>query len=136
GHSEHRHSGCIEPWRHTAPSHPAASYPAARQRLFRQSELAVVTPATARKTSDFCVQGSAIVLERAAPKSRHRIGSETMNTKYLFLMAVALSLAGCATGPKSDVYSTRSDLGGPGIDLIVDNELDSGDRPTELVWLN
>jgi hypothetical protein len=59
-----------------------------------------------------------------------------MNTRILFLMAVALALAGCASGPKSDVYSYRNDLGGPGIDLIVDNELDSGDRPTELIWLN
>ena|SRR5437016_258240 len=59
-----------------------------------------------------------------------------MNTKFLFLSAVALSLAGCATGPKSDVYSSRNTLVGPGIDLIVDNELDSGDRPTELIWLN
>ena len=59
-----------------------------------------------------------------------------MNTKFLFLMAVALSLAGCATAPKSELYSYRNDLGGPGIDLIVDNELDSGDRPTELIWLN
>jgi hypothetical protein len=59
-----------------------------------------------------------------------------MNTRIFFLMAVALSLAGCASGPKSDLYSYRNDLGGPGIDLIVDNELDSGDRPTELIWLN
>lgn len=60
-----------------------------------------------------------------------------MNKELLPLLAVvALSLAGCAGGPKSDVYSYRNDFGGPGIDLIVDNELESGDRPTELVWLN
>jgi len=45
-------------------------------------------------------------------------------------------LAGCASVPKTDVYTYRSDIGGPGIDLIVDNELDSGDKPTELIWLN
>jgi hypothetical protein len=60
-----------------------------------------------------------------------------MKAKILFPLALAVSLAGCASGPKSDVYSYRSDFGaGPGIDLIVDNELESGDRPTELVWLN
>jgi len=59
-----------------------------------------------------------------------------MNAKLLFPFAVALVLAGCATGLKTDVYTYRNDLGGPGIDLIVDNELDSGDRPTELVWVN
>ena len=59
-----------------------------------------------------------------------------MKTKFLFPVALVLSLAGCASGPKSDVYSYRNDLGGPGIDLIVDNELDSGERPTELVWVN
>jgi len=51
-------------------------------------------------------------------------------------LAIAALLAGCSTSPNSDVYTYRSDVGGPGMDLIVDNELDSGDKPTELVWLN
>jgi len=59
-----------------------------------------------------------------------------MKARFLFPLAVALSLAGCATAPQTDVYTYRNDLGGPGIDLIVDNELDSGDKPSELVWLN
>jgi hypothetical protein len=59
-----------------------------------------------------------------------------MNAKFLFPVALVLSLAGCATAPKSDIYSYRSDLGGPGMDLILDNELDSGDKPTELIWIN
>ena len=59
------------------------------------------------------------------------MGITTMKAKFLFPVALALSLAGCASGPKSDLYSYRNDLGGPGIDLIVDNELDSGERPTE-----
>lgn len=49
--------------------------------------------------------------------------------------ALALALAGCASAPTTDVYTYRTDLG-PGIDLIVDNELDSGETPTELIWLN
>ena len=53
-----------------------------------------------------------------------------------FLPVVAMVLAGCGTSPKTAVYSYRNDLGGPGIDLIVDNELDSGDKPAELIWLN
>ena len=59
-----------------------------------------------------------------------------MKSKLLFPLMAAMLLAGCATAPKTDVYTYRNDIGGPGIDLIVDNELDSGDKPTELVWLN
>ena len=58
-----------------------------------------------------------------------------MNLKMLFsLMAVAV-IAGCASGPKRDVYSDRGAFR-PGIDLIMQNELDSGAKPTELIWLN
>ena len=59
-----------------------------------------------------------------------------MKAKSLIPLAVAMVLAGCSTAPKTDVYSYHSDIGGPGIDLILDNELDSGDKPSELVWLN
>ncbi|HYT58893.1 MAG TPA: hypothetical protein VEL06_01905 [Haliangiales bacterium] len=59
-----------------------------------------------------------------------------MKADFLFPLAVAALLAGCATAPKSDVYTYRTDVGGPPVDLIVDNELDSGDKPTELIWLN
>ena len=59
-----------------------------------------------------------------------------MKAKSLIPLAVAVVLAGCSTAPKTDVYSYHSDIGGPGIDLILDNELDSGDKPSELVWLN
>jgi len=50
--------------------------------------------------------------------------------------AFIMILAGCASAPKTDVYTYRNNIVGPGIDLIVDNELDSGDKPTELIWLN
>ena len=59
-----------------------------------------------------------------------------MNSKLLFPLAGCLALAGCATGLKTDVYTYRNDMGGPGIDFIVDNELYSGEKPSELVWLN
>src|SRR2546421_12101228 len=59
-----------------------------------------------------------------------------MNSRFFLLLPVVVLLAGCASAPKTDVYTYRNDIGGPGIDLIVDNELDSGDKPTELVWLN
>src|SRR2546425_2376340 len=59
-----------------------------------------------------------------------------MNSRFFLLLPVVVLLAGCASVPKTDVYTYRSDIGGPGIDLIVDNELDSGDKPTELIWLN
>src|SRR5204863_246453 len=59
-----------------------------------------------------------------------------MNAKLFLPLVVGVLLAGCASAPKSDIYTYRNDIGGPGIDLIVDNELDSGDKPTELVWLN
>jgi len=58
-----------------------------------------------------------------------------MKASRILPLAIA-ALAGCTSMPKSDVYTYRSDIGGPGMDLIVDNELDSGDKPTELVWLN
>jgi len=51
-----------------------------------------------------------------------------MKSILLFPLTVAMLLAGCATAPKPDVYTYRNDIGGPGIDLIVDNELDSGDK--------
>jgi hypothetical protein len=58
-----------------------------------------------------------------------------MKAKILFSFTTALFLAGCATPPKTDVYTYRDNLG-PGVDLIMDNELESeGDR-TALVWLN
>src|SRR5947199_10124375 len=59
-----------------------------------------------------------------------------MNSRFFLLLPVVVLLAGCVSAPKTDVYTYRSDIGGPGIDLIVDNELDSGDKPTELIWLN
>jgi hypothetical protein len=59
-----------------------------------------------------------------------------MNANILFPLALAALISGCSSMPKSEVYTYRSDIGGPGIDLIVDNELDSGDRPTELIWFN
>ena len=59
-----------------------------------------------------------------------------MNSRFFLLLPVVVLLAGCASVPKTDVYTYRSDIGGPGIDLIVDNELDSGGKPTELIWLN
>ena len=59
-----------------------------------------------------------------------------MNAKIVCPLALALALVGCATPPKSDIYSYRTDIGGPAVDLILDNELDSGDKPTELIWLN
>ena len=59
-----------------------------------------------------------------------------MNANALLPLAVAALLAGCSSSPKSDVYTYRSDIGGPGLDLIVDNELDSGEKPSELIWLN
>ena len=59
-----------------------------------------------------------------------------MKAKILVPLMLGLLLAGCATAPKTDIYSYRSDIGGPAMDLIVDNELDSGDKPTELIWLN
>ena len=64
------------------------------------------------------------------------MGILTMKPKFLLALAVAMPLAGCTTSPKSDVYTYRNDIGGPSIDMIVDNELDSGERPSELVWVN
>ena len=59
-----------------------------------------------------------------------------MNAKFFLPLAVAMLLDGCAFSPKTDVYTYRNDIGGPGIDFIVDNELYSGEKPSELVWLN
>ena len=59
-----------------------------------------------------------------------------MNAKFFLPLAVAMLLDGCAFSPKTDVYTYRNDMGGPGIDFIVDNELYSGEKPSELVWLN
>ncbi|PYJ95687.1 MAG: hypothetical protein DME23_23205 [Verrucomicrobia bacterium] len=59
-----------------------------------------------------------------------------MNSRFFLLLPVGMLLTGCASAPKTDIYTYRSDIGGPGIDLIVDNELDSGDKPSELIWLN
>jgi hypothetical protein len=58
-----------------------------------------------------------------------------MKTRIFLTLAVAVMLGGCSTPPNKEVYTYRNDLG-PGIDLIKDNELDSGKDPTELVWLN
>jgi hypothetical protein len=54
---------------------------------------------------------------------------------FLSMAAMAALLAGCHTPPEKEVYTYRNDLG-PAIDLIKDNELDSGKDPTELIWLN
>ena len=62
--------------------------------------------------------------------------SQPMKANTFLPLAIAALLAGCSSMSQSDVYTYRSDIGGPGMDLIVDNELDSGDKPTELVWLN
>ena len=59
-----------------------------------------------------------------------------MKASRILPLAIAALLAGCTSMQNSDVYTYRSDVGGPGMDLIVDNELDSGDKPAELVWLN
>ena len=59
-----------------------------------------------------------------------------MKANAILALVIATLLAGCSSAPKSDVYTYRSDIGGPGLDLIVDNELESGDKPTELIWLN
>lgn len=59
-----------------------------------------------------------------------------MKANTVLPLAIAALLASCTSMPKSDVYTYRSDIGGPGMDFIVDNELDSGDKPAELVWLN
>jgi hypothetical protein len=59
-----------------------------------------------------------------------------MNTKILLTLAVVVILCGCRTPPpEKEVFTSRNDLG-PTIDLIKDNELDSGKDPTELLWLN
>ena len=61
---------------------------------------------------------------------------QSMKASRILPLAIAALLAGCSSMSKSDVYTYRSDIGGPGMDLIVDNELDSGDKPSELIWLN
>jgi len=60
-----------------------------------------------------------------------------MKTKILLALMAAVLFAGCTTPPPADkeVFTSRNDLG-PSIDLIKDNELDSGKDPTELLWLN
>lgn len=58
-----------------------------------------------------------------------------MNAKIIFPLATALILVGCATPPKTDVYTYRDNLG-PGIDLIMDNELESESDRTALISLN
>ncbi len=58
-----------------------------------------------------------------------------MKTKILLTLTAALFLGGCGTTPNKEVYTYRNEFG-PGIDLIADNELDSGKDPTELLWLN
>ena len=61
---------------------------------------------------------------------------QLMKASRILPLAIVALLAGCSSMSKSDVYTYRSDIGGPGMDLIVDNELDSGDKPSELIWLN
>ena len=58
-----------------------------------------------------------------------------MKAKNILAIATLLILAGCATAPNTEIYTYRDDLG-PGVDLIMDNELESESDRTALVWLN
>src|SRR5580765_2088673 len=59
-----------------------------------------------------------------------------MKTRILLMLTAAIMFGGCKTPPPDkEVFTSRNDLG-PTIDLIKDNELDSGKDPTELLWLN
>src|SRR5437762_10589410 len=87
----------------------------------------------------FCVQTRNVVLDKAQRKRIEpcvAMGILTMKPKFLLALAVAMPLAGCTTSPKSDVYTYRNDIGGPSIDMISDNELDSGQPPTEIASVN
>ena len=58
-----------------------------------------------------------------------------MKTNCFLLIATVALLAGCATPTRKDVYTYRTDVG-QGIDLIMDNELESSSDPNSLIWLN
>lgn len=58
-----------------------------------------------------------------------------MKTNCFLPIAVVALLVGCSTPTQKDVYTYRSDLG-QGIDLIMDNELESSSDPNSLIWLN
>jgi hypothetical protein len=45
-------------------------------------------------------------------------------------------LAGCASPPTTDVYTYRSGLAGPDMDITLDNLLESREDQSFLVWLN
>src|SRR2546425_10456885 len=49
-----------------------------------------------------------------------------MKANTVLPLAIAALLAGCTSMPKSDVYTYRSDIGGPGLGLLVDKELGRG----------
>jgi hypothetical protein len=59
-----------------------------------------------------------------------------MKMNCLLLTVLSGLVAGCSTPrTKTDVYTYRSDVG-KGIDLIMDNELESSSDRQSLVWLN
>jgi len=58
-----------------------------------------------------------------------------MKTNRYLLVVLWGLLAGCAAPTKTDVYTYRNDVG-RGIDLIMDNELESATDKSCLIWLN
>jgi hypothetical protein len=58
-----------------------------------------------------------------------------MNGKMILPLVMAALLAGCAAPRQSDVYTYRNDVG-QGIDLIMDNEIESATDRSALLWLN
>jgi hypothetical protein len=58
----------------------------------------------------------------------------SMNVKILLPITVAWLLAGCASAPEQDTYTHRG--GGEGVDITLDNLLESNEDRSYLVWLN
>jgi len=57
-----------------------------------------------------------------------------MNAKILLPITVAWLLAGCASAPEQDTYTHRGV--GEGVDITLDNLLESKEDRSYLIWLN
>src|SRR2546422_9293322 len=75
------------------------------------------------------------MLQNSAERLLFQTSHRTMKTNCYLLIAVFGLLAGCAAPTKTDVYTYRNDVG-QGIDLIMDNELESTTDKGSLIWLN